>query len=184
MHIYEGHMGGLYATEEILDYDDMYCGTCGDSDTYLGSADNAAQARKLLGNDKYVKKFIKETFSKQESLELVSMNRYKIKSKTTIGDVVRENFREGGSWINKDCKLFKTICLLDSIELNIGFNTVEDWDDFEYVEVLDDDFCQPYTPFYGDNYGKEICNFKFLQKVVKRYNEEMDKIKFIEKISV
>lgn len=41
MHIYEDHMGGLYATDEVLSYEETYCETCGDSDTLIGSADSA-----------------------------------------------------------------------------------------------------------------------------------------------
>ena len=33
MYIYEDHMGGLYATDEVLSYEETYCETCGDSDT-------------------------------------------------------------------------------------------------------------------------------------------------------
>lgn len=33
---YESHMGGWYTSEEPLDYDDLYCEECGDSDQELG----------------------------------------------------------------------------------------------------------------------------------------------------
>ena len=32
MYIYECHMGGLYTSDEPLDYEDLYCEECGDSD--------------------------------------------------------------------------------------------------------------------------------------------------------
>ena len=32
MYIYESHMGGLYTSYEPLDYEDLYCEECGDSD--------------------------------------------------------------------------------------------------------------------------------------------------------
>lgn len=47
-HIYEGHMGNFFATNEKWDYDQLYCETCGDSDTYIGYAENAEEAWKLL----------------------------------------------------------------------------------------------------------------------------------------
>jgi len=37
MYYYESHMGGIYTTEEELDYDSLYCDECGDSDWYIGN---------------------------------------------------------------------------------------------------------------------------------------------------
>ena len=34
-HIYESHMGGVYCSENFLDYDYLYCDSCGDSDHHL-----------------------------------------------------------------------------------------------------------------------------------------------------
>lgn len=48
MYIYEGHLGGLYTSDYVLDYDDLYCETCGDSDTYIGYADTREEAWELL----------------------------------------------------------------------------------------------------------------------------------------
>ena len=39
MEVYESHLGGIYFSEDILDWDELYCDECGDSDTYLGHAD-------------------------------------------------------------------------------------------------------------------------------------------------
>ena len=36
-YLYNDHMGGLYISDEALDYDHLYCKTCGDSDMLLGS---------------------------------------------------------------------------------------------------------------------------------------------------
>ena len=36
-YLYDSHMGGLYTSDEELDYDHLYCETCGDSDMLLGS---------------------------------------------------------------------------------------------------------------------------------------------------
>ena len=44
MHVYEGHLGGLYTSDYVLDYEDLYCETCGDSDTYIGYADTKEDA--------------------------------------------------------------------------------------------------------------------------------------------
>lgn len=36
-YLYESHMGGIYTDEDFLDFDDLYCETCGDSDYCMGS---------------------------------------------------------------------------------------------------------------------------------------------------
>lgn len=71
MYIYESHLGrGLYTSYDYLDYDDLYCETCGDSDQFVGKADTRAEAWELLKGDTningcggwdydYVQRFIK-----------------------------------------------------------------------------------------------------------------------------
>lgn len=70
MYIYESHMGGLFVSYEILDYEQTYCKTCGDSDFLLGYAETREEAWNLLKNDtdingsggwdyEYVKEFLK-----------------------------------------------------------------------------------------------------------------------------
>jgi len=69
MYIYEGHLGCLYALDEQLDFEDLYCEQCGDSDWLLGNAENREEAWELLKDDTdingsggwgydYVKEFI------------------------------------------------------------------------------------------------------------------------------
>ena len=69
MYIYEGHMGSLYTSDELLDYNDLYCEQCGDSDNLIGYADTKEEAWALLKDDtdingsggwdyNYVKNFI------------------------------------------------------------------------------------------------------------------------------
>lgn len=48
MYIYESHLGGLYTSDYVLDYEDLYCEVCGDSDTYIGYADTREEAWELL----------------------------------------------------------------------------------------------------------------------------------------
>lgn len=48
MYIYESHLGGLYTSDEYLDYDDLYCEQCGDSDWLIGYADTKREAWDLL----------------------------------------------------------------------------------------------------------------------------------------
>lgn len=48
MYIYESHLGRFFWTEEMLTYDETYCETCGDSDSFLGCANNKEEAWDLL----------------------------------------------------------------------------------------------------------------------------------------
>ena len=50
-YIYEGHMGGLYCTDESQDWDDLYCEQCGDSDWELGYADSLEKAWEFLKDE-------------------------------------------------------------------------------------------------------------------------------------
>lgn len=49
-YIYEGHMGNFFTTSKEIDYEDLYCESCGDCDTYIGYAENAEEAWELLKN--------------------------------------------------------------------------------------------------------------------------------------
>ena len=51
MYIYEGHMGGLYTSDEPLDYEDLYCEECGDSDWLIRYAETKEEAWNLLLKD-------------------------------------------------------------------------------------------------------------------------------------
>ena len=51
MYIYENHMGGLYTSDTFLDYDDLYCEQCGDSDWLVGYASTRAEAWELLKDE-------------------------------------------------------------------------------------------------------------------------------------
>lgn len=51
MEIYESHLGGIYFTEEVQDWDDIYCEVCGDSDFHLGHADTWEEVMALITDD-------------------------------------------------------------------------------------------------------------------------------------
>lgn len=51
MYIYEGHLGGLYTSEEPLEYEDLYCEECGDSDNLIGYAETKEEVWDLLKNN-------------------------------------------------------------------------------------------------------------------------------------
>lgn len=48
MYIYESHMGGLFASENLLDDEETYCETCGDRDWLIGYAATRTEALKIL----------------------------------------------------------------------------------------------------------------------------------------
>ena len=39
MEVYESHLGGIYFSESLLGWEDLYCEQCGDYDRHLGHAD-------------------------------------------------------------------------------------------------------------------------------------------------
>lgn len=51
MYIYQSHMGGLYTSDDELDYEQTYCETCGDSDWPIGYAETREEAWDLLKDD-------------------------------------------------------------------------------------------------------------------------------------
>lgn len=111
-------------------------------------------------------------------------NSYKLKDGITKQQLVDMGFREG-AWQSEykdiDCVSI-IIKLIEDIELNLVVKTDPmEFDDFKDVLVLDSAFCQPYTPFYGDNYKQVIDSYGYLQKVVKRYNEVMNTIGIFER---
>lgn len=70
MYIYQSHMGSLYTMDDMLDYDDLYCEICGDSDLLIGYAETRGEAWDLLKDDtnidesggwdyEYVQEFLK-----------------------------------------------------------------------------------------------------------------------------
>lgn len=49
MYLYEGHTTGrIYASEEYLDYDCLYCEQCGDSDDFIGAFETKKGLKNLL----------------------------------------------------------------------------------------------------------------------------------------
>lgn len=116
----------------------------------------------------------------------MKIKRYKLKDGITREQLLKYGFKEGGIWIKKDAELFLAHCfeykaINFEFSINIAFSTSE-WNDFDNVLILDEDFCQPYTPFYGKNYDKEIINFPALEYVIEKYNEFMSGLSFLEEV--
>ena len=66
-YVYESHMGGLYAVEYPIPFEDLYCEQCGDSDWEFGYCENRAEAERRIRDydlytDHYIKEFLDENF--------------------------------------------------------------------------------------------------------------------------
>ena len=110
---------------------------------------------------------------------------YKLKYTPTEGQLIDARAKLGGVWINKEsvfyiAKFFRHPKYNFEFSINICFKEdISDWNDFDNVLVLDEDFMQPYTPFYGKNYKKEISNHPCLEYCIEKYNEFMDSFDFL-----
>lgn len=103
-----------------------------------------------------------------------TIKNYELQSNLTIEKLKMSGFLEGGFlkrvpqpkyFINKP--LVNSILL--HIEIVVNPDQTLSFDDFNNIIVLDDDFCQPYTPFYD-----ESVDSNFLNSVIIRYNKIMD----------
>lgn len=122
---------------------------------------------------------------KDKPKELLQINRYKLKDPNTAeSEIMKYNIRNGGGFISQDTTVFLFAPLYKEITLNIGFpRDLSVWNDLDHIIVLDEDFGQPYTPFYKYLNGEEVNNTSpFLQRVIIAYNETMNKYSFLEKI--
>ena len=110
---------------------------------------------------------------------------YKLKYTPTEEQLIESGARSGGSWIDEESKMYisKSFILPEydfEFSIDICFKAdISDWNDFDNVLVLDEDFGQPYTPFYRDNYKKEISNFPCLEYCIEKYNEFMGSFDFL-----
>lgn len=126
----------------------------------------------------------------------LKIKRFKLKEgRPTQEDLEKYGFREGGSWLIKDAKTYtsanKIVRKEDfqryrdyEISFNLAFkDDPTDFNDFDNVLIFDEEFCQPYTPFYGymgNNNDKEP--FPFLAWVISEYNEWMSGFDFLEEV--
>lgn len=126
---------------------------------------------------------------------MAKIKRYKLVDGFDVEDY-REKYRikEGGSWacdgsenfVMKSVYFRKPNDPRDEFEFSIYVcfpeaEKMEKWNDLDYILVLDDDFGQPYTPFYR-RYGEDVNDCWCLEKVIEKYNEWMDSLEFLEEI--
>lgn len=113
------------------------------------------------------------------------IKRFKLKDNTTVDDLVKAGFRDGGTWIHKEAKRFKSYPIeiktdhyLDEFSVNIAFgDDLSVWNDYDWILVLDEMFGQPYNPFY-QHYEDRVTDFRALEAVIERYNQIMCQIPF------
>ena len=78
-------------------------------------------------------------------------------------------------FLNFSNKYSKCINLFEDIELYVNIMVNEDgslsFEDYENIDVIDDEYGQYYSPFYESRKP-----FHYLEIIVLRYNEEMDKL--------
>ena len=114
---------------------------------------------------------------------------YKLKYTPTEEQLIEAGARRGGCGIVEDPVFYITKCFelpKYDFEFSISIffeDDIGDWNDFDNVLVLDDDFAQPYTPFYWDNYKKEISGFPCLEYCIEKYNEFMGSFDFLCEVS-
>lgn len=102
--------------------------------------------------------------------------RYTLSDNVTKEKLEEAGFRKGGFMSGIPFpKYFYNQCLCKDIELHIEVRNNSDgtffFDDQYSTYVIDDEFGQPYYPFYTKDE-----NFPFLNKVILEYNKVMDKL--------
>lgn len=102
--------------------------------------------------------------------------KYKLNPDVSTDDLMRNKFKPG-SWRHGDSNdewYSKSYGLYDEIDLTVHINmTTKDWDEFEDTDVIDDDWGQPYSPFYDCIYNG--CEkFDFISRVIEAYYKRMD----------
>lgn len=113
---------------------------------------------------------------------------YKLKYVPTVDQLSAAGFRPGGTWIHKEALMFATRCFdlpKTNCELSVSICFLPDldvWDDFNNILVLDEEFGQPYTPFYSENYKKDIKGFPVLESCIRQYNDFLDSFDFLEEV--
>ena len=104
------------------------------------------------------------------------IKKYELNNNLTIDKLKENGFRAGGFMKEiLEPKFHLYEFLIEDIELHLEIGITPNkkfiFDDFDGVVVIDDCFCQPYTPFYNENQ-----DFRFLNKVIKEYNKTMDSL--------
>lgn len=102
--------------------------------------------------------------------------KYKLNPSVCKEKLLESRFKVG-SWRHDDSTdewYSKCYPLCGEMDLTVHINmTTKKWDEFEDTDVIDDDFGQPYGPFY-DCYCDGAPRFEFVDRVIEAYCKRMD----------
>ena len=118
----------------------------------------------------------------EEGDKMAIANRYRVKDGASIEGILSNGFNPGYTFVNKNAYLCKhKLFHYKDLEFTIYVSFPKDltqFDDFDYVLVLDEDFAQPYTPFYN-SFGKDVKH-EYVAAVIEAYNNFMNSIPVLE----
>lgn len=110
---------------------------------------------------------------------MTRIKQYKLTDNINVDDILNNGFKYhlNKRYLSKFITLKGSIILL----ITISLDDIYSFDFYDNTDVLDDDFCQPYMPFY-DNYNNDIVDSGYLADVVNRYNEELSNISIFKEV--
>ncbi len=124
VYFYENHLGGgIYTSDEPINYEDLYCEECGDSDWEIGSADGFAEAWALFRSDccwgyGYIYRILCEAYEIENKLEDED-------DESKALNLIRQEVEsEGGVWIVREApaEMLKELpSLVTSVNMALGF---------------------------------------------------------------
>lgn len=101
------------------------------------------------------------------------INKYELVTNLNEEILLNAGFRKCKNKNNETYYYFCKI-LCSDISLNIHINLNKNFDFIKDIDVLDEAFCQPYTPFYVS--GLRKGKMPFLDKVISSYNNIMNNL--------
>ena len=120
----------------------------------------------------------------------MKINRYKLtpdfinlSQEKQIEFLLNNGFKEGFWGAQKDGREHlwyssQNFIIHRSIDCNVTVDLLhlDEWNDYDYIAIDDDDFGQYYQPFYDCMIGKkQIGKWEFMAKCAQKYNEKMAK---------
>lgn len=123
-------------------------------------------------------------------MKIIKPHRYEINPFVTEAQLIEAGFKKGywlassepdyvkENWYSKNY----TLAVKGEIGMTVAIDIthLNEWNDFDGIEVIDEDFGQPYQPFYDyrEKHGKHLIagQFQFLEKVYQVYEKEMDSL--------
>lgn len=119
----------------------------------------------------------------------MKIKRFKLSEDVTKEHLIDCGFKDvsslrsdGVCWYNVYPIRIKKLGFEASINIIFSEN-IKDWNDFDNVDVLDESFGQAYTPFYEALQSNNNRLFPVLKSVIKKYNEIMSNLPFLEEVN-